>query len=483
MIENIINTVNNFLWTYILVVMLIGLGIYFTVKMKFMQILYLKEIVRSIFEKAPKAKDGSKEISSMQAFFIGAATRIGTGNMAGVAIAITVGGPGAIFWMWFAAVLGGASAFVESTLAQIYKVKTDEGFKGGPGYYIQKQSGLKWPSVIFAFMIILSFGLIFNAVQTNTITSAFHYSFGLSPALMGVFITILTALIIFGGVKRIANFTQIIVPIMSIFYISLALYIIGTNISDVPAAFVNIFKSAFGIEQIAGGGIGVAIMNGVKRGLFSNEAGMGSAPNAAATANVSHPVKQGFVQLLGVFFDTLIVCSCTAFIIMLSNVETTGELSGIEITQAAMTQHFGSWASIFLAFAIFTFAFSSIVGGYYYGEANLSFIHNSSLALLIYRIAVLIMIMFGALANLQIVWNLADLSMAIMAVINLIAIAFLGKFSFAALNDYMQQRKLGINPIFYASSIQGLKGIECWESDKQSFISTKHKEGEKNNEL
>ncbi|QGG52141.1 alanine/glycine:cation symporter family protein [Lysinibacillus pakistanensis] len=466
MIENIVNSVNDFLWTYILVVMLVGLGIYFTVKMKFMQIFLLKEIFRSVFEKAPKTKSSSNEISSMQAFFIGAATRIGTGNMAGVAIAITIGGPGAIFWMWFAAVLGGASAFVESTLAQIYKVKTDEGFKGGPGYYIQKQLGLKWPSMIFAIAIILSFGLIFNAVQTNTITSAFNYSFGISPILMGVFVTILTALIIFGGVKRIANFTQIIVPIMSVFYIILALYIIITNISDVPVAFLSIIKSAFGLEQISGGGIGVAIMNGVKRGLFSNEAGMGSAPNAAATANVSHPVKQGFVQLLGVFFDTLIVCSCTAFIIMLSKVETAGDLSGIEITQAAMTQHFGSWASIFLAFAIFTFAFSSIVGGYYYGEANLGFIHNSPIVLLIYRVTVLIMIMFGAVANLQIVWTLADLSMAIMAVINLVAIAILGKFSFAALDDYISQRKFGINPIFYASNISGLKGVECWDSDK-----------------
>lgn len=229
---------------------------------------------------------------------------------------------------------------------------------------------------------------------------------------------------------------------------------------------MSIIKSAFGLEQISGGGIGVAIMNGVKRGLFSNEAGMGSAPNAAATANVSHPVKQGFVQLLGVFFDTLIVCSCTAFIIMLSKVETAGDLSGIEITQAAMTQHFGSWASIFLAFAIFTFAFSSIVGGYYYGEANLGFIHNSPIVLLIYRVTVLIMIMFGAVANLQIVWTLADLSMAIMAVINLVAIAILGKFSFAALDDYISQRKFGINPIFYASNISGLKGVECWDSDK-----------------
>lgn len=462
------NVLNDFLWSYILIFLLIGLGAYFTIRMRFMQITLLKEIFRTVFEKTPKSKNERKEISSIQAFCIGAATRIGTGNMAGVAIAITVGGPGAIFWMWFAAVLGGASAFVESTLAQIFKVKTEEGYKGGPGYYIQKQFGLKWPSMIFAFSIILSFGLIFNAVQTNTITSAFNYSFDINPVFMGVFVTILTALIIFGGVKRIANFTQIIVPVMSIFYIILALYIIVTNISGVPAAFASIIKSAFGLEQIAGGGIGAAIMNGVKRGLFSNEAGMGSAPNAAATANVSHPVKQGFVQLLGVFFDTLIVCSCTAFIIMLSKVETTGDLSGIEITQAAMTQHFGSWASIFLAFAIFTFAFSSIVGGYYYGEANLGFIHNSASALLIYRIAVLIMIMFGSVANLQIVWNLADLSMAVMAVINLIAIAILGKFAFAALDDYIRQRRLGIDPIFYTTSIPGLKGVECWESDKQS---------------
>ncbi|XNN71475.1 alanine/glycine:cation symporter family protein [Bacillus pumilus] len=475
--EVMVNSVNDFLWTYILVFMLIGIGIYFTVRMKFMQIVLLKEIFRSIFEKAPKTKKGSHEISSMQAFFIGAATRIGTGNMAGVAIAITVGGPGAIFWMWFAAVLGGGSAFVESTLAQIYKVRTNDGFKGGPGYYIQKQFGLKWPSRIFAFSVIISFGLIFNAVQTNTITNAFQYSFGISPIAMGLFVTIFTACIIFGGVKRIANFTQIIVPIMSAFYIILALYVIVTNIGAVPAASASIMKSAFGLEQIVGGGIGAAIMNGVKRGLFSNEAGMGSAPNAAAAANVSHPVKQGFVQLLGVFFDTLVVCSCTAFIIMLSTVETAGELSGIEITQAAMAQHFGSWASIFLAFAIFTFAFSSIVGGYYYGEANIGFIHNSVTALLMYRIMVLLMIMFGAVANLQIVWTLADLSMAIMAIVNLIAIAILGKYAFAALDDYLQQRLLGKNPVFYASSIPGLKEIEWWGAEKQTAHSTNLNKG------
>lgn len=266
--EVIVNSVNDFLWTYILVVMLLGIGIFFTVRMKFMQIVLLKEVFRSIFEKASKTKENRNEISSMQAFFIGAATRIGTGNMAGVAIAITVGGPGAIFWMWFAAVLGGASAFVESTLAQIYKVRTNDGFKGGPGYYIQKQFGLKWPSRIFAFSVILSFGLIFNAVQTNTITNAFQYSFGISPIGMGLFVTILTAFIIFGGVKRIANVTQIVVPVMSVFYIILAFYVIVTNITDVPAALASIMKSAFGLEQIVGGGIGAAIMNGVKRGLF-----------------------------------------------------------------------------------------------------------------------------------------------------------------------------------------------------------------------
>jgi alanine or glycine:cation symporter, AGCS family len=471
-LNQIVGFLNNILWSYILIGLLIGIGIYFTVRMKFVQLLNIREMLRVMMEKPMVSETGKKEISSLQAFFIGAATRIGTGNVAGVAIAIAIGGPGAVFWMWVVAILGGATALVESTLAQIYKVKDKVGFKGGPGYYIEKQLGAKWLSRIFAFGIILSFGLTFNAVQSNTIATAFKTSFGLNTLVVGIVLAILTAIIIFGGVQRIAQVSTWIVPIMAGVYIILAAYVMVINFSEIPSVFMMIFRSAFGLEQALGGGIGAAIMMGVKRGLFSNEAGMGSAPNAAATATVSHPIKQGLIQALGVFFDTLIVCSATAFIILLSDAYQT-ELTGIELTQAAMSEHFGSWAGIFLSFAIFTFAFSSIIGSYYYGEANIGFVSKSPKALLVYRWVAVGFIIFGAIASIQIVWDLADLAMAVMAITNLIAIAILGKFVFAALKDYLGQRSEGKDPIFYASSIPGLKGVECWEDKEGRIIEQK----------
>lgn len=460
-----IDSMNNLLWTYIIIGLLLGLGIYFTVVTKFVQIRYFGEMIRVLFQKSDAEKG---EISSLQAFFIGAATRIGTGNVAGVAAAIAIGGPGAVFWMWIVAILGGASAFVESTLAQIYKVKDKVGFKGGPAYYMEKQLKSKFMSVFFAFMIILSFGLIFNAVQSNTISVAFNNSFGISKTTIAIVLAVLTAIVIFGGVTSIANVSSFIVPVMAFFYIILAVYVIGVNFTEVPAVFMLIIKNAFGIEQAAGGGIGAAIMMGVKRGLFSNEAGMGSAPNAAATATVSHPVKQGFIQALGVFFDTLVVCTATAFIILLSGAyKTSSHLEGIELTQAAMSDHFGTWAGIFLAVAIFLFAYSSIIGSYYYGEANIEFIHKSKAALFIYRMFTVGMVIFGAVASFQMVWSLADLAMGLMALVNLVAIALLGKIAFKALHNYIEQRKKGVDPVFYADDIKGLRNVECWPVRKK----------------
>lgn len=467
-IQGFIDQANTILWSYILIGLLLGLGLYFSIRMKFVQLLKIGEMFRVLKDKN-EVIPGEKSITSLQAFFIGAATRIGTGNVAGVALAIALGGPGAVFWMWVVAVLGGASAFVESTLAQIYKVKDKQGFKGGPAYYMQKQLGAKWLSSIFALGIIISFGLTFNAVQSNTIAAAFTNSFNFNSAIVGGVLVVLTAVIIFGGVQRIAKFSAIIVPIMAGFYILLASIVVITNITAVPAVLSLIVKSAFGLEQAIGGGIGAALMMGVKRGLFSNEAGMGSAPNAAATAAVSHPAKQGFVQSLGVFFDTIFVCTATAFIILLSDSYNSG-LVGIELTQASMADHFGSWGGIFVAVAIFMFAFSSIIGSYYYGEANIEFVNKSKTALLIYRLLALGMVMFGAVASLQIVWDFADLAMAVMALTNLIAIALLGKYAFKALDNYMEQRKQGLNPVFYADDIEGLKGVESWPVREKEII-------------
>ena len=469
LINQVVGFLNNILWSYVIIGLLLGLGLYFTIGTKFAQVRLIGEMFRVLKEKSPEGK-GKQEISSLQAFFIGAATRIGTGNVAGVAMALAIGGPGAVFWMWLVAILGGASAFVESTLAQIFKVKSDVGFKGGPGYYMEKQLGARWMSTIFAFTIIASFGLTFNAVQSNTIATAFKNSFSMNPYVTAFVLAALTAVIIFGGVTRIARFSEIIVPIMAFFYIGLALYVMVTNITEIPAVIALIFKSAFGLEQVVGGGMGAAIMMGVKRGLFSNEAGMGSAPNAAATATVSHPAKQGFIQALGVFFDTLLVCSATAFIILLSDTYKTGELVGIELTQAALSEHFGSWAGIFLSAAIFMFAFSSIIGSYYYGEANIEFISKGKTALFVYRVLAIGMVIFGALASLQIVWDLADLAMALMALTNLVAIGLLGRIAFKALDDYMAKRKRGEDPVFYADDIEGLKGVECWPTRKEEHV-------------
>jgi alanine or glycine:cation symporter, AGCS family len=461
--ETSIGFMNNLLWAYILIAVLVISGLYFSFKLKFVQFSYFTEMFRILGDKANVNEDGKRGISSFQAFCISAASRVGTGNIAGVATAIAAGGPGAVFWMWMIAFLGGASSFIESTLAQIYKVKDKDGFRGGPAYYMEKGLNKRWMGVLFAVIITFTFGLVFNSVQSNTIAIAFNDSFGISKLTIGLVLAVLTAVIIFGGVKRVATASALIVPVMAGLYLILAFIVVIMNISEVPAVFTLIIKNAFGIEQVVGGGIGAAIMMGVKRGLFSNEAGMGSAPNAAATADVSHPVKQGLIQTLGVFVDTILVCSATAFIILLSGAYSTPELTGIQLTQAALSDHIGSWATMFLSIAIFLFAFSSVIGNYYYGETNIEFIKKSPKAIFVYRIFVILMVLFGAVAELSIVWSLADLTMGIMALINIVAIFFLAKIAIVALKDYIEQRKQGKDPVFYADSIPGLNGIEGWE--------------------
>ncbi|MBY6036546.1 alanine:cation symporter family protein [Fictibacillus nanhaiensis] len=460
-INSFIGTVNNYLWTYILIVMLIGLGLYFTVRTKFVQFRMLGEMIRLLGEGATADKKG---VSSFQAFCISTASRVGTGNLAGVALAITAGGPGAVFWMWLIALIGSASAFVESTLAQIYKVRDGVAFRGGPAYYMEKALNARWMGVIFAVLISITFGLAFNSVQSNTIASAFGQSFNIEPVYISIFLAVVTGVIIFGGIKRIAKVSEIIVPIMAGLYILIALFVMVTNITELPAIVSMIVKGAFGMEEIAGGALGAAMMNGIKRGLFSNEAGMGSAPNAAATADVSHPVKQGLIQSLGVFVDTLLICSSTAFIVLLSGMHTSKEADGIVLTQQALTNLLGSWGGPFLAIIVLMFAFSSVVGNYYYGESNIEFISKNKIWLMLYRIAVVGMVAFGAIASLDFVWSLADMFMGLMAIINLIAISLLGKIAFDALGDYMKQKKEGKDPVFRPSSI-GLKNTEVWEED------------------
>ncbi|WP_301107173.1 sodium:alanine symporter family protein [Sporosarcina sp.] len=463
MFENALNWLvgpaNSFIWTYILIGLLLAAGAYFTIRTKFVQVRLFREMFRLIVEK----KDSNDGVSPFQAFTISAASRVGTGNVAGVALAIGIGGPGAVFWMWIIAIIGMATAFIESTLAQVYKVKDGETFRGGPAYYMQKALGYRKLGIVFAVLLTICFGFIFNAVQSNTISQSFTDVFGIPDWAVGIGLIVLTAVIVFGGVQRIVKVTQTIVPVMATFYIIVALFIVIMNITQVPAMIMLIIEHAFGIKEMVGGGIGVAIMQGVRRGLFSNEAGMGSVPNAAATANVSHPAKQGLVQSLGVFFDTIVICSATAFIILLGGLYESGETNGILLTQASMAVHVGAWAPYFIAVAIMFFAFSSIVGNYYYGETNIEFINANKGWKYAYQILVLGMVFFGAIAKVQVVWDMADLFMGLMAIINLVVIILLGKVAFQVLDDFTVQRKAGKNPVFKASTIPGLKGAECWE--------------------
>lgn len=461
-ISNIVNETNSILWTYFIITLLLAAGFYFSFGTKFVQIRLFPEMFRLIVEK----RDGESGVSPFQAFTISAASRVGTGNITGVALAIGVGGPGAVFWMWIIAVLGMATAFIESTLAQVYKVKDGDTFRGGPAYYMEKALGQRKLGIIFSILLTLSFGFIFNAVQSNTIATSVGEAFHIKPYIIGIMLVVLTAMIIFGGVHRIVKVTQVLVPVMAVFYLAVALFVVVTNLSEIPAVFKLIFTEAFGLQEAAGGAIGTAIMQGVRRGLFSNEAGMGSVPNAAATANTSHPAKQGLVQSLGVFFDTIMICSATAFIIILAGLYNTGESDGIILTQNSLAVHVGSWAPYFIAIAIIFFAFSSIVGNYYYGESNIEFMNAHKGWMFGYRILVLVMVMFGSLAQVQLVWNLADLFMGLMAIINITIIILLGKIAFLVLDDFTKQKKNGKNPVFYAKSIPTLKNTDCWEEDR-----------------
>lgn len=465
-IQQIINIANDVLWTYVLIAMLLGCAVYFTWRTRFVQFRNLREMVRLLTESAPKSRDGKRQVSSFQAFAVSIASRVGTGNLAGVATAIAVGGAGAVFWMWVIALLGSVNAFIESTLAQLYKRKDKDSFIGGPAYYMQYGLGKRWMGVLFAVLIAVTFGFAFNSVQSNTICAAWEHAFGIDHTWMGIALTAVTLIIIFGGIHRIAHVSSWLVPIMAVGYIILALGIVIYNIADIPAVLTHIFRSAFGWEQAIGGGMGAAVMQGIKRGLFSNEAGMGSAPNVAATATVSHPVKQGFIQALGVFTDTLVICTCTAFIILVSEPTPDTALNGIQLTQAAFTEQVGSSGGVFVAIAILLFAFSSIIGNYYYGESNIRFISRRPLYLWIYRVLVGVMVMCGAVMSLDLAWSLADVTMGLMTICNLIAIVLLSRQALWLLNDYISKKRKGIaNPSFHIEEMsQKLRrDVECWE--------------------
>lgn len=458
----ITDNISNFLYTYILIILLIATGLYFTFRTKFVQITLLKDGFKQLIAK----KDGKEGgISSFQSLMISTSSRVGTGNIAGVAVAITIGGPGAVFWMWLIALIGAASAFVESTLAQVYKEKDGDSFRGGPAYYIEKALKARWLGIIFAILLILCFAFGFNALQS------FNIADSLKPFLptgvdsttinfmIGATLAVLTGLIIFGGIHRIGVISSVVVPIMAALYIALGLFVIVKNISMVPGVIGDIFSQAFSFQAGAGGAAGAAIMYGVKRGLFSNEAGMGSSPNAAAVADVSHPVKQGLAQVISVFIDTLLICTATAVFILLAK-DATGE--GIGRVQSAFQLEFGHAGIFFITAAILLFAFTSIIGNYSYAESNFKFVfENNKLGLIIFRLVCLVPLVLGAMSNLQLAWNLADILMGLMALVNIIAIVLLGKVAFKCLEDYRTQKREGKDPVFKASKV-GIKDTECW---------------------
>ena len=472
--NELITSVNDAVWGYVLIIALVGCGLWFTWRTHFVQFRMIGEMLRVLTDSAVDTVEehvremGPKQrrISSFQAFAVSVATRVGTGNLAGVASAIAIGGPGAVFWMWMIALVGSATAFVESTLAQLFKQKHKDSYIGGPAYYIQQGLHKRWMAVTFAILITCQFGLSNNSIQANTICGAMQEAFGWSPAWVGLVLAALGLIIVFGGIQRIAMVCSVLVPLMALGYLLLAIVIVVMNIELVPHVFKVIVFDAFGIEQVAGGGIGTTIMYGVKRGLFSNEAGEGSAPNVAATASTTHPVKQGLIQALGVFTDTLLVCSCTAFIILISGLYSVPELNGIALTQSALQSEVGAAGPVFVAIAIFLFAFSSIIGNYYYGEANIRFITPNTTIMTIYRICSAgVMVIFGAIASFELVWNIVDFFMAFLTACNLIAIVLLGRYAFRLLDDYRSQKRQGIKePTFHRSQLPELESeLECWE--------------------
>ncbi|MEJ3628306.1 sodium:alanine symporter family protein [Vibrio vulnificus] len=473
---DLINLMNDLLWGSILVYLLVGVGIYFTVRLGFIQFRHFGHMF-SVLKNSRKSDNAG--ISSFQALCTSLAARVGTGNMAGVAVALTAGGPGAIFWMWLIAMLGMATSFAESTLAQLYKTKDDDGnYRGGPAYYMEKGLGMRWMGVLFSIFLIIAFGLVFNAVQANSIANAMQNAFGWENAYVGVVIVVLSGVIIFGGIKRIARTAELIVPVMALAYLALALFVMFSNLEKLPDVLMLIFKSAFGLQEAAAGGLGYAIaqamINGIKRGLFSNEAGMGSAPNAAASATPypPHPASQGYVQMLGVFMDTIVICSATVAIILMSGEYVPhGEITGIELTQLALSSQVGSWGGIFVAVAIFFFAFTSIIANYSYAETNLVFLeHNHKAGLNVFRLVVLGLVGFGAIAPLPVVWALADVSMGMMAIVNLVAILLLSGIVIKLAKDYNCQLQAGKLPTFNPDDFPELKSqLEegIWDNNKK----------------
>ncbi|MNF39309.1 Amino-acid carrier protein AlsT [compost metagenome] len=462
-----LDILNDFLWSKLLIVVLVGLGLFFSISSRFVQFRYFGDMFR-IFGQALQRKEG--QLSGFQALMLSVAGRVGAGNIAGVAVAIMLGGPGAVFWMWVVALLGMATSYFECTLAQLYKRREADGtYRGGPAFYILHGLGQRWLAVIFSILLLVTFGFGFNAVQSYTVASSMHDTFGLPTHISGLILVAVMGLIIFGGIQRIAKMADVLVPVMAFSYIAMALVVIGLNIEAVPATLTLIIKSAFGLEPAFAGGIGAAIIMGVKRGLFSNEAGLGSAPNVAAVAEVKHPAAQGIVQSLSVFIDTLLVCTSTALIILLSGVYQPGsEMAGVVLTQTALAAEVGEWGRVFVSMALLLFVFTTLVYNYYLGENALSFFSTKRPLLIAYRALVMALVLWGSMQDLSTVFGFADVTMGLLALVNLVALALLYKVGKRLMHDYDDQVKAGIeNPVFDARKFADLDlDHRAWSTDK-----------------
>ncbi len=471
--DEIIGVVNGIVWSNVLVALCLGAGIYFSFATKFLQVRYLKEMIRLLF--SGEASD--KGVTSFQAFAIAISGRVGTGNIAGVAIAIAMGGPGAIFWMWIIAFLGSASAFIEATLGQLYKQVNNGQYRGGPAFYIEKGLGIKWYAMLFALVTIISTAIFLPGVQSNSIALSMQNAFDIPVAYTGGAIVLFMALIIFGGVKRIGKVAEIVVPFMAAAYILMSVVIIAINIHHLPNVIMLIFRSAFNLEPATAGVFGMAIAWGVKRGIYSNEAGQGTAPHAAAAAEVSHPVKQGLVQAFSVYVDTLFVCTATAFMILFTGqynivdpkggflIENIPNVSiGAEYTQHAVSQHFPTLGSGFVAISLLFFAFTTIMAYYYIAETNLSYLDKKNRRWLVWvlRLFLLIATFYGSVKTAKAVWTLGDIGVGLMAWLNVIAILLLRKPALKLWKDYQQQRKEGKDPVYKAEEHSEIKNTSEW---------------------
>jgi AGCS family alanine or glycine:cation symporter len=471
-----VNQLNDIIWSPALVFLCLGVGLYFSLRTRFMQVRHAREMIRLMFD--GKASDAG--VSSFQALAMSLSGRVGTGNIAGVAAAIAYGGPGAVFWMWMTAFLGAATAYIESTLAQIYKERNDGLFRGGPAYYIEKGLGWKTYAWVFALATVVSMGFLLPGVQANSIAAGLQNSLGIDTRLSAAIIVVLLGLIVFGGVKRIARFAEIVVPFMALGYILVACVIVGLNITKLPAVIALIFSSAFGADAAFGAMLGLAIQWGVKRGVFSNEAGQGSGPHPAAAAEVSHPAKQGIVQAFSVYVDTLLVCSATAFMILITGLYNVKGPDGAMIanalpnvsvgpgfTQAAVESVLPGFGSIFVAVALFFFAFTTIVAYYYIAETNIAYINRKvgrPWLVFLLKVTILASCLYGAVRTADLAWTLGDIGVGIMAWLNIVAILFLQKPALDSLKDYEAQQKAGHEPTFRTTP-EALPNADLWAGD------------------